>query len=101
MVTAKILDQLVAAGINLLPITEIENHWVFEREGFIALVERTKANGLGRIGAPGLLTERGMAVLVERGGRHLFVAKEVEVEASADQVVALRAFARDLEGALR
>jgi len=42
-----------------------------------------------------------MAVLLERGGRHLFVAKEVEVEASADQVVALRAFARDLEGALR
>jgi len=83
------------------PHSEIENHWVFEWDSSIALVERTKANGLSRIGSPRLLMERGMAVLVERGGRHLFVAKEVEVEASADQVVALRAFARDLEGALR
>lgn len=100
MITAKMLDRLVEAEIQLLPLTQIENHWVFGRDGFVALVERTKENGVGRIGSPGLLTERGMAVLVERDGHKLFVAKGFEEAASDEQVTLLRSFARDLESAL-
>lgn len=96
----QILERLVAANIQLLPLTKIEKHWVFERDGFIALVERTRDNGFGRIGSAGLLTERGMAALILRGECHYFIAKEVEIEATAEQVVALRSFATDLEAAL-
>jgi hypothetical protein len=97
----EILDRLVAANIQLLPITQIERHWVFEREGFISLVERTKDGGFGGIGSAGLLTEKGMAVLTLRGERHFFVAKGFEQEATAEQVTKLRQFATDLTAALK
>jgi hypothetical protein len=96
----QILERLAAASIQLLPLTQIERHWVFERDGFIALVERTRENGFGRIGAPGLLTEKGMAVLVQRGSNTLFVAKGWEAQATGEQVETMRRFARDLEAAL-
>lgn len=96
----EILARLVAANIQLLPITQIENHFVFERDGFVSLVERTRSGGFGRIGAAGLLTDRGMAVLVERSARMLFVAKGLELEATMEQVNALRAFDQDLRAAL-
>lgn len=96
----EILTRLAAANIQLLPVTEIENHFVFERDGFISLVERTRAGGFGRIGTAGLLTDRGMAVLMERSARMLFVAKGLEIEATEEQILTLRAFDRDLRAAL-
>ncbi|MBI3208880.1 MAG: hypothetical protein HYZ37_08260 [Candidatus Solibacter usitatus] len=96
----QILERLAAANIQLLPITAIENHFVFERDGFIALVERTKENGFGKVGSAGLLTERGMAVLISRGERNLFVAKGFELEATPDQVRVMRRFDVDLRAAL-
>lgn len=96
----QILARLAAANIQLLPLTQIETHFVFEREGFISLVERTRDGAFGRIGAAGLLTESGMAVLIERSSRMLFIAKGLELEASEEQVLALRAFDRDLRQAL-
>jgi hypothetical protein len=92
----QILERLVAANIQLLPLTQVQRHWVLERDGFISLVERTPDGGFGKIGAPGLLTERGMAVLVNR----TFVAKGLELAATDEQVETMRAFARDLEAAL-
>ncbi len=96
----QILEKLAAASIQLLPLTQMERHWVFERDGFISLVERTRDNGFGRIGSPGLLTERGMAVLVKRGPDMIFAAKGLEVPATAEQVETMRRFSRDLEEAL-
>lgn len=96
----QILARLAAANIQLLPLTQIENHFVFEREGFISLVERARDGGFGRIGTAGLLTERGMAVLMERSAKKIFVAKGLEVEATEAQVLALRAFDKDLREAL-
>lgn len=92
----QILERLVAANIQLLPLMQVQRHWVLERDGFISLVERTADGGFGKIGAPGLLTERGMAVLVNGA----FVAKGIELPASTEQLESLRAFARDLESAL-
>jgi hypothetical protein len=96
----EILERLAAARIQLLPLTQLERHWVFERDGFISLVERTREGGFGNIGAPGLLTERGMAVLLRRGNGHVFTAKGYEVAATVEQVETLRRFASDLEAAL-
>ena len=71
----------------------------FERDGFIAVVERTP-EGFGGIGSPGILTGKGFAALIRRGERSYFVAKNFEQEASPEQVESLRRFAADLKAAL-
>ena len=93
------LERLAAANIQLLPLSEIESYFVLERRGFVALVERTTA-GFGRIGSAGLLTEKGFAALLWRGSQALFVGKEYERAAAAEEVEALRAFQADLNAAL-
>ena len=94
-----IFERLVEANINLLPTTQITTHFVFERDGFVSLVER-RPEGFGRAGAPGLLTEKGFAALIWRGGNAFFVGKGVEQAASPQQVELIRKFAADLENAL-
>lgn len=96
----EILERLVEHGIQILPLAEIETHFVFERGGFIALVER-RGESFGKMGAPGLLMEKGMAQLVWRGQEAYFVAKGWERVADAEEVAALRAFGSDLEKILR
>jgi hypothetical protein len=92
----EIFEKLVGAGIQILPLAEISTHFVFERNGFIALVER-RGDGFGKAGAPGLLMEKGMAQLVWRGERAFFVAKGWQREAAAEEIAALRTFGNDLE----
>ena len=94
------LERLAACGINLLPAAGISTHFIFEREGFVALVERTP-EGFGNIGAPGLLVEKhGFAALVWRGSEPWFVAKDHEQPATPDQVASIRRFSGDLQSAL-
>jgi hypothetical protein len=95
----EILERLAAAGIQLLPALEITTYYVFERDGFIALVERT-TEGFGGVGSAGILTGAGFAALVQRGERSCFVAKGFEQEAQPSQVEALRRFSADLKQAL-
>ena len=91
-------EKLVAAGIQIIP-AEIASHVIFERDGFVALVERHE-DSFGNIGAPGLMTERGFAALVWRGDQAFFIGKGIEQLASAEQVQKMRAFAADLQRAL-
>ncbi len=93
------LERLVAAGIQLLPTVEITNHYVFERDGFVALVERN-GEGFGGIGSAGRLTEKGIAPLVLRGASSFFVAKGLEQPATAEEVDQIRRFQADLKYAL-
>ena len=95
-----VFEKLAAARINLLPNTGFETHFIFERDGFVALVERTE-NGFGQIGSSALLTDQGMAVLVWRADDPWFVHKGFEQRATSAQVEALRGFAADLHAALR
>jgi len=92
------LEKLHAAGIQIVP-ADITSHFIFERGGFVAFVER-RESGFGHIGSPGLMTERGFAALVWRGEQPFFVGKGFEQAGTAEQVAALRAFAADLEAAL-
>lgn len=97
-----ILEKLTAAGIQVIP-AEIVSHFIFERDGFVAFVERRAEpaeNPFGNIGAPGLMTERGFAALIWRGEQAVFVGKGFEQPASAEQVQTIRAFASDLANAL-
>ncbi|MBS1877708.1 MAG: hypothetical protein JSU00_31140 [Acidobacteria bacterium] len=95
------LERLAERGVNLLPAVEITTHFIFERDGFVALVER-KEDGFGAIGAPGLLGgPAGFAALVWRGAEPWFVARNFEQQATPDQVASIRRFAADLDYALR
>ena len=92
-------QKLADANIQLLALPEISTHFVFERDGFIALVERVK-DSFGRIGSAGLLCDTGMAPLLWRNGSAFFVAKGFEQAASESDIERLRLFQRDLEAAL-
>jgi len=69
------------------------------RDGFVAFVER-KAADFGNIGAPGLMTEKGFAALIWRGGKAYFIARGFEQAATDEQVQKIRGFTGDLERAL-
>jgi len=92
------LEGLAAAGINLIAV-EIESHFILERDGFVAFVER-RESGFGNIGSPGLMTEHGFAALVWRAQGAFFVGRGFEQAATEEQVLRLRAFSQDLERAI-
>ena len=94
----EIFERLVAAGIQIIP-SEITSHFILERDGFVAFVER-RQEAFGNIGAPGLMTERGFAALIWRADQAFFVGKGFEQPATAEQVHAIRTFASDLTNAL-
>jgi hypothetical protein len=75
----EILEKLVAAGIQMIP-AEITSHFILERDGFVAFVERRqeverREEGFGNIGAPGLMTERGFRRLSGAAIKHSSSAK--------------------------
>lgn len=93
------LERLVAAGIEIVPVSELSRHLMFGRDGFVALVER-RDDGFGNIGAAGLATEAGFAALAWRGDQPFFIARGFERAATPEEVATLRAFERDLHAAL-
>jgi hypothetical protein len=92
------LERLAEAGIQLLPI-ELETHFMCERDGFVALVERRK-EGFGAVGAAGLLTSTGLAPMVWRGTKAVFVSRRAAQDATPEQVETIRRFQSDLEAAI-
>lgn len=95
----QIFERLVAANIRILPINPSPKHVVFERSGFVALVEK-REDGFGEIGSAGMLVEKGFSSLIWRGGDPYFVAKGFEQPATVEQVDQLRAFQKDLQESL-
>jgi hypothetical protein len=93
------LERLATAGVQLLPLPELERHFVFERDGCAVLVER-RTDGFGGIGSPGALTERGFEALVDREGKALFVYKGGERPATPQEAESARALLREVQAAL-
>ena len=91
--------RLVERGFQLIPATDISTHFIFERDGFVALVER-KDDGFGNIGSAGLLCEKGFAALIWRGEEPWFVARGFEQRATHQQVQSIRQFSKELEESL-
>ncbi|MBM3724923.1 MAG: hypothetical protein FJW40_05825 [Acidobacteria bacterium] len=94
-----LFERLASAGIQLAPASESAKFFVFERNGCVALVERT-GDEFGRIGASGRLTEQGFAVLQWRGAEVWLVGRGHEKPATADQAAEIQAFSKDLKAAL-
>lgn len=93
------LEKIAAAGIQILPVTQIPNHVVFERDGLAVLVER-KGDGFGGIGSPGLISDKGFEPLVDMDGRSVFVFKGNVREPEPGQVESARSLLHDLKCAL-
>ena len=94
----EILEKLAAANIQIIP-ADVTSHFILERDGFVAFVER-RDDAFGNIGAPGLMTEHGFAALVWRGDQAFFIAKGFEQLATPEQVQKIRSFGTDLKNAL-
>jgi hypothetical protein len=94
------LERLASLGIELVPMPGMDRHFVLARGPFASLVER-RENQFGRIGAAGMITEHGMSMLVWRGEKPFFVAKDHEQPATQEEIEALRSFSTDLERALK
>jgi hypothetical protein len=92
------LEKLATAGIQIIP-AEITSHFILERDGFVAFVER-RENAFGNIGAAGLMTKQGFGALIWRGDQAFFVGKGFEQPATSEQIQKIRAFASDLANAL-
>ncbi len=94
------MERLDGAGFRLLPAFQIPTHYLLERDGFVALVERLPDGSFGAAGAPGLLVEGAMAMLVWKQAGPRWVAKSIDLPASGEQVESLRRFDGDLRAAL-
>jgi hypothetical protein len=95
----KTLSRLAGAGIEAAPLPGVEGYVLCARGAYGALVT-FGPDGFGRAGSSGLITERGLAVLVWRGESAVFVTKGEERTAGDSQVEELRAFMADLESTL-
>jgi hypothetical protein len=92
------LEKLAAAGIQIIP-AGVTSHFILERDGFVAFVER-KGDDFGNIGAPGLMTGKGFAALIWRRERPYFIARGFEQAAADEDVQKIRRFSQDLQHAL-
>jgi hypothetical protein len=79
-----VLSRLTALGIEPIDL-DLKRHTMVHRDGFVALIERTRVGGYRAAGTAGLLTERGLAPLVWRGEEAWFITRGSQVRATADQ----------------
>ena len=108
----RVFEALAAQGIELLPIqsqpngnSSLDRHFVFFRAGYAALVER-RETGFGRVGAAGIVTEHGLAMLVDSGGGDAgdagasFVIRDYRQPVEPGDIDELRKFQADLVQAI-
>ncbi len=93
------LERLAAAGIQILPVPEIGSHFVLERNGCVALVER-REDGFGAVGSPGRMLRKGFSALVQRDGRDWFIGKSESREATQSEAAESRGLYRELRAIL-
>lgn len=94
------LERIASLGIGLIPAVEVNTHFIFERGGFVVLVER-RGDGFGGIGSPGKLVEGyGFAALVRRGEEDWFVARGAQWRAGPGEAEAARKLFADLKSVL-
>jgi len=99
--TRQRLERVAEAGIGLIPAMAIATHFVFERAGFVVLVER-RGDGFGGLGSPGKLVEgHGFAALVRRGDGDWFVARASEWRAAPGEAEEARRLYADLNRLLK
>src|SRR5947209_15935769 len=99
MDSAEQLQRIYLAGFELQTFDRYPRAIGAMRDGCIALLEPSP-DGLRMLGTPGWRLGEVMGVLVERGGRQVFQAKDQIEEATPERLDALRRFRTDLENLL-
>ena len=94
------LQRIYLAGFELQTFERFPRAVGVVRDGCIALLEASPA-GLLMLGTPGWKIGDAIGVLVEKGGRQVFQAKDQIVEASPERLEALRAFRQELNSLLK
>jgi hypothetical protein len=98
--TLRQLEQLAELGIGLIPAAGVSSHFLFERGGYVVVVER-RESGFGRVGSPGKLVEgHGFAALVRSGSGEWFVAKDGRWPASPEEAEGARQLFTQLKAIL-
>jgi len=93
---AKQLQAIYLAGFEIQTFDRFPNTVGLLKGNCIALVQPT-AEGLKLIGQPGWHMGEILGVLVERGGKRVFQAKNELVEATAERLNELHSFQSELE----
>lgn len=95
------LERLAQARFNLVP-ADLAGYFVFERDGFVCLVEKSKDGGFGSVGSVCRLFDEEFAVVLFYGERAFYARKgQPRSEATADEIALYRAFSADLRAALK
>ncbi len=94
-----ILQRLVEAGFEIVPVERAESYLGVTQGGFIALVDPSGAR-LRLYGQAGYRMGEGIGMLVERGGRRVFVRHEQMVDATPELLAAYDQFRSELRAML-
>ena len=91
----------MSLGFQLRALPRYERQAVIERDGFVALLAPAPGGGIQQMSAAGLLLGENIALLVERAGAAVFVAKGREVAATPELLERYERFRADLRSALQ
>lgn len=94
--SAQQLQRLYLAGFEIETFDRFPKCVGVVRNGCIALLV-PGINGMQVLGTPGWRMGEAIGVLVEKGGRQVFQAKQEVVEATAERLEELRRFRSDLQ----
>jgi len=94
-----VFERLAELGFDIAPLPNVTGHAVLTRDGYAALVP-VRDGEFGGAGAPGIITEDGLAPLVWRGEEAWFVRKAFERRATQGEIDAVQAFLRDVKKSL-
>lgn len=93
---AEQLARIYQAGFDIEQFDRFPNAVGVVRNECIALLESTPS-GMKMISAAGWRMGETLGVLVEKGGRKVFQAKQEIIEATPERIERLRAFERELK----
>jgi hypothetical protein len=93
-VTPETLARLAESGIQ--PAGETKGYVLLTRGACVAMA-KLSVSGPPDLGSSGIMTDRGLVYLVERGGQAFLSGKGGEVPAAKEQVETLRTFSKDLK----
>ncbi len=98
--TLRQLERIAELGIGLIPAAGVGSHFLFERGGFVVVVER-RGEAFGRAGSPGKLVEgHGFAALVRRDDGDWFVARDGRWPAAPEEAESARRLFTELKAVL-
>jgi hypothetical protein len=96
-VTPETLSRLAESGIQL--VSETKGYAIFTRGDCVAMA-KLSGDGPPGLGSTGIMTDRGLAYPIERGGQVFLSGKGGDNPASDEQLETLRKFSQDLKAGL-